>query len=158
MDRVSSDRFAADSGAEDDADARSTSTDDSLGRRSGDAPRSDAGTKAPQRPPPKDDDSAEEQSAGKQDDAASGKKKGSRLPLIILGIVVVLGAIGGGIWWYLHRDQVNTDDAYTDGRVVMMSPQVNGYVTVLAVNDNQFVHKGDLLVQIDPRPYEAARD
>ena len=28
----------------------------------------------------------------------------------------------------------------------------------LAVNDNQFVHKGDLLVQIDPRPYVAARD
>ena len=86
------------------------------------------------------------------------KKKGSKIPLIILAIVVVLGAIGAVIWWFLHRNQTDTDDAYTDGRVVMMASQVNGYVTVLAVNDNQFVHRGDLLVQIDARPFEAARD
>lgn len=98
-------------------------------------------------------------SSDKEDgDDAPKKKKGSKLPLIILAIVVVLGAIAAVIWWFLHRNQVNTDDAYTDGRVVMMASQVNGYVTVLAVNDNQFVHKGDLLVQIDPRPFEAERD
>lgn len=101
---------------------------------------------------------ADKQSSESKDDDSPNKKKGSKVPLIILAIVVVLGAIGGGIWWFLHRNQTNTDDAYTDGRVVMMSPQVNGYVTVMAVNDNQFVHQGDLLIQIDPRPYEAARD
>ena len=94
----------------------------------------------------------------KEKDGEGKKKKGSKLPLIILAIVVVLGAIGGAIWWFLHRDQAGTDDAFTDGRVVMMASQVNGYVTVLAVNDNQPVRQGDLLVQIDPRPYEAARD
>ena len=40
----------------------------------------------------------------------------------------------------------------------MIAPQVGGYVTKLAVNDNQFLHKDDLIVQIDPRPYVAARD
>ena len=104
-----------------------------------------------------DNDKPDEADQGDGKDG-KGKKKGSRLPLIILAIVVVIGAIGGGIWWYLHRNQTDTDDAYTDGRAVMIAPQVNGYVTVLAVNDNQFVHKGDLLVQIDPRPYQAAVD
>lgn len=61
-------------------------------------------------------------------------------------------------YWYLTKDQESTDDAYTDGRAVLVSPHVAGYVTVLAVNDNQFVHKGDLLVQIEPKDYKAARD
>ncbi len=99
------------------------------------------------------------ESDNKQDGDGDGKgKKNSRLPLIILGIVVVIAAIGGGIWWFLHRNQTNTDDAYTEGRAVLIAPQVSGYVVTLAVNDNQFVHKGDLLVQIDTRPYVAARD
>ena len=97
------------------------------------------------------------ESEGKDGDDGKGKKN-SRLPLIILAIVVVIAAIGGGVWWFLHRNQTDTDDAYTEGRAVLIAPQVNGYVVTLAVNDNQFVHKGDLLVQIDPRPYAAARD
>ncbi len=112
--------------------------------------RADAGTKS--KP-----DTDKKASSGKDGDDAP-KKKSSKVPLIILAIVVVIGAIAGGIWWFLHRNQGDTDDAYTDGRVVTIASQVNGYVTVLAVNDNQFVHKNDLLVQIDPRPFEAARD
>ncbi len=104
------------------------------------------------------DDGKDEEDGGKGGDGKGKKKPRSRCPLIILAIVVVLAAIGGGIWWYLHRNQIDTDDAYTDGRAVMVAPQVGGYVTQLAVNDNQFVHKGDLLVQIDPRPYTATRD
>ncbi len=118
-----------------------------------DAPTGDAGGKASEKPQPKD----EPDEAG-GDKPGEGKKKRSKLPLIILAIVVVLGVIAGGIWWFLHRNQISTDDAYTDGRTVMMAAQVNGYVTDLAVTDNQFVHKGDLLVQIDPRSYTAIRD
>ena len=116
--------------------------------------RSDAGDRAK---PAKNDQSSKDGEKSKDGEDAP-KKKGSKLPLILLGIVVLLAAIGAVIWWFLHRNQTDTDDAYTDGRVVMMASQVNGYVTVLAVNDNQFVHRGDLLVQIDPRAYEAARD
>ena len=102
------------------------------------------------------DDSEPEDDNGSEDDGE--KKKGSKWPLIILGIVVLLAAIGGGIWWFMTRNLVSTDDAYTEGRAIMIAPQVGGYVTKLAVNDNQFLHKGDLIVQIDPRPYVAARD
>ena len=56
-------------------------------------------------------------------------------------------------YWFLTRNQETTDDAYTDGRAVAIAPHVSGYVTALNVNDNQFVHKGDVLVEIDPRDY-----
>src|SRR5581483_11987651 len=52
----------------------------------------------------------------------------------------------------------STDDAYTDGNAIVIAPHVTGYVVTLAVNDNEFVHKGQLLVKIDPRDFVAARD
>ncbi len=73
--------------------------------------------------------------------------------LIVLGVVAA-----GGDYWYLTRDLESTDDAYTDGRAVAIAPQVSGNVITLAVDDNQFVHRGDLLIAIDPRPFRAARD
>ncbi len=84
----------------------------------------------------------------------------ARVPvgLIVMLLVVLALAAGGTYYWYLTKDEESTDDAYTDGRAVMIAPQVNGEVVTLAVTDNQFVHMGDLLVKIDPRLYSAARD
>jgi membrane fusion protein (multidrug efflux system) len=90
-------------------------------------------------------------------DGDTGKTPGKK-PLIILAIVVVLIVIGAVIWWLLTRNQVTTDDAYTDGDAVMIAPKVSGYVVQLHIGDNQFVHKGDLLVRIDPRDYQAQLD
>lgn len=137
-------------------DERARSEDAPQGRER-DRPNADAGTRQADKNQ-SGGDADENEPDDKDGDKAPKKKKGSRWPLIILAIVVVLAAIGGGIWWYLHRNQTDTDDAYTDGRAVMIAPQVGGYVTELAVNDNQFVHKGDFLAQIDPRPYTATRD
>ena len=58
----------------------------------------------------------------------------------------------------MTRNLEDTDDAYVDGRAIMVAPQVNGVVTALNVNDNQFVHKGDSLIEIDPRLYQASYD
>src|SRR5271169_993168 len=85
-------------------------------------------------------------------------KQRSKLPLIILGIVIVLTAIGGTVYWWTTRNEQSTDDAYTDGHAISIAPQVAGIALKLAVTDNQFLHAGDLLVQIDPRDYQAARD
>jgi membrane fusion protein (multidrug efflux system) len=72
-------------------------------------------------------------------------------------VVVLALMIGGGIWyWLATKNLENTDDAYTDGRAITISPHVNGYVVSLDVNDNQFVHRGDPLIHIDPRDYQAA--
>ena len=86
------------------------------------------------------------------------EKPRSKWPLIALGAAVAVALIGALIYWLMTKDQQSTDDAYTDGRAVVISPKVGGYVTQLAVADNQFVHAGDLLVQIEPRDYLAARD
>jgi membrane fusion protein (multidrug efflux system) len=57
--------------------------------------------------------------------------------------------------YYLHaRAYETTDNAFIDGSVVQISPKVGGYATKVAVNDNQHVKKGDLLVEIDSRDYE----
>jgi len=124
--------------------------------RSRSLPRGDAD---PSKQKPAKDDASGKQEDSKGDDGKEDKnKKNSRLPLVILAIVVVLGAVAGGVYLFLHRNQIGTDDAYTEGRAVLVAPQVSGHVVTLAINDNQFVHKGDLLVQIDTRPYAAARD
>ena len=96
----------------------------------------------------------------KGEDSAEGReeKPRSKWPLIALGIAVLAALIGGLIYWLATKDQQSTDDAYTDGRAVLISPKVGGYVTRLAVGDNQFVRRGDLLVQIEDRDYQVARD
>ncbi len=51
---------------------------------------------------------------------------------------------------------VSTDDAFTDGQPIAMAPQISGKIVTFNVTDNLFVHKGDLLLVIDPRSYVAA--
>ncbi|QSN64882.1 HlyD family secretion protein [Caballeronia sp. M1242] len=90
---------------------------------------------------------------GKEERKGPGKK-----PLIILGIIVVVLAIGALVWWFMTRNQETTDDAYTDGDAVTIAPKVSGYVVAMNIDDNRFVHKGDLLIRIDPRDYQAQLD
>jgi membrane fusion protein (multidrug efflux system) len=75
-----------------------------------------------------------------------------------LGVLLILAIGGGGWYWAATRNQVTTDDAYTDGRAIQVAPHVTGYVVSLDVADNAFVHRGQPLIHIDPRDYQAARD
>jgi membrane fusion protein, multidrug efflux system len=76
----------------------------------------------------------------------------------VLLLIVLVAAAGAATHWYLTRDEASTDDAYTDGRAITVAPQVAGTVVALHVTDNQRVKAGDLLLEIDPRAYAAARD
>jgi membrane fusion protein, multidrug efflux system len=68
-----------------------------------------------------------------------------------------LAAIGYGFhWWSTGRFLEDTDDAYVGGEVTVMATKVPGYITQVAVTDNQPVHAGDLLIKIDERDYRAA--
>ena len=49
-----------------------------------------------------------------------------------------------------------TDDATVRANSIAFAPEVEGRLVALNVQDNQRVHKGDLLFQIDPRPFEYA--
>jgi membrane fusion protein, multidrug efflux system len=73
-------------------------------------------------------------------------------------VIVMLAAAVATTYWYVMRDETSTDDAYTDGRAITIAPQVAGTVVALNVTDNQQVKAGDVLLEIDPRAYTAARD
>lgn len=88
----------------------------------------------------------------------SGSRRKKILPRIIFLVVIVIAALGATYYWWAHRNEVSTDDAFTDGRAVSVAPRVSGQVVALDVNDNQFVHKGQPIIQIDPRDYQAAVD
>jgi membrane fusion protein (multidrug efflux system) len=80
----------------------------------------------------------------------------SRKPLLIVAAVIIVAAVVALIVWIAHRNEASTDDAYTDGNVVNVAPQVAGYVVDLRVDDNMHVHRGELLVRIDPREFRAS--
>jgi len=69
-------------------------------------------------------------------------------------------ALGAWLINYLLVGQflVSTDDAYIAAYSSLTAAKVSGYVTDVAVNDNQPVTKGQLLVRIDPRDYQNALD
>jgi membrane fusion protein (multidrug efflux system) len=71
--------------------------------------------------------------------------------------VVVIAIIAAVVYWLLTRDLESTEDACTDGDASAYAAKVSGYVTRLNVDDNTFVHAGDLLLKIDPRDYITAR-
>ncbi|HZT56636.1 MAG TPA: efflux RND transporter periplasmic adaptor subunit [Burkholderiaceae bacterium] len=77
----------------------------------------------------------------------NGKRK---LLLRLVLLIVVVGAIGFGIWYYtIGRWYEGTDDAYVNGNVVQITPQVAGTVVRINADDGNLVHKGDVLVEID---------
>ena len=81
----------------------------------------------------------------------------NRLPLLILGAVAVLGILGWGLHYLtVGRFHVGTDDAYVDGNLVRLTPQVAGTVTAINTDETQFVHRGQVLVQLDPRDTQVA--
>jgi membrane fusion protein (multidrug efflux system) len=103
---------------------------------------------------PRDDEDKKKRDA----EAAQDKRRERARPWVRLGMVVVaVGLISGGLYYWLStRNIESTDDAYTDGRAITIAPHVSGYVVSLDVNDNQYVHRGDPLIHIDPRDYQAA--
>ncbi len=77
--------------------------------------------------------------------------------LLMIGIVTA-AALGSGVTYTAQLGKESTDDAVLETQVVTISPKINGYIIDLAVKDNQMVHKGDLLAQIDPTDYKLALD
>jgi membrane fusion protein (multidrug efflux system) len=74
-------------------------------------------------------------------------------PFIKVSFVAVLILLG--LAWYVFTGRVTTDDAQVDCHITAVAPQVPGYVVNLFINDNTQVKEGDVLVQIDPRTYQA---
>lgn len=69
-------------------------------------------------------------------------------PLVIAAISAVVYLNGGRI--------VSTDNAYVKARIIDVSSEISGQVTRVSARDNQRVSKGQLLFEIDDRPYQIA--
>jgi membrane fusion protein (multidrug efflux system) len=78
-----------------------------------------------------------------------------RVALILIIVVAVgLGAYYLVPWAITALNTVSTDDAYVNGHVTFVAARVPGQVSKVLVDDNDRVHKGDLIVQLDKRPNE----
>lgn len=86
----------------------------------------------------------------KKDNEPPPKKLKDRPVLLVVIAVVVIAAIAGGIlYWLDARQYETTDDAYVDGHIVRIAPQVSGYVLQVLVDDNQIVGPRQVLAVID---------
>jgi membrane fusion protein, multidrug efflux system len=74
---------------------------------------------------------------------------------IFLAAFVVLVLAGAFVWHYLSGFE-STDDAQVDAHLYPVSARISGYVQKVHVEDNQWVHEGSPLVEIDPKDYEVA--
>jgi multidrug efflux system membrane fusion protein len=77
-----------------------------------------------------------------------------RLGRIVSIAIVVAAVITGALVIIRTNDHPRTDDAEVFANFIGIAPQVDGPILQLAVQDNQYRKQGDLLFQIDPRPYE----
>ncbi|MCX5758607.1 MAG: HlyD family secretion protein [Candidatus Hydrogenedentes bacterium] len=80
------------------------------------------------------------------------KNKGGFLFVVLL-ILLALGGGGGCYYVRYALPFVTTDDAFIEAGVVRVSPQVNGQLLKVNVDDNQVVKAGEVLVEIDPQPF-----
>ena len=81
----------------------------------------------------------------------------NRRPLYVLGAVVLLAVIGWTFYYFAFmRGHATTDDAYVNGDLVRLTPQVSGTVIAIDTDETQFVHRGETLVQLDPRDTQVA--
>jgi len=75
---------------------------------------------------------------------------------VIFLVAAVLVIVGGLLLWRYLNTYESTDDAQADVHLYPVSARVSGYVIGVNVDDNQWVERGTLLVQIDPKDYEVA--
>src|ERR1700739_2037124 len=78
------------------------------------------------------------------------------IPFLITLAAVALAGLLGWAMWEAYMGAPWTRDATVRAYVVTMAPEVSGRIVELHVDDNKYVHKGDLLLVIDPTNYGIA--
>ena len=74
-------------------------------------------------------------------------------PAALLGLAA---AAITGHWWFTEGRWIQTtDNAYVQGDITVLSPRIDGDVIAIRVADNQLVHVGDALIELDPSDWQA---
>jgi membrane fusion protein, multidrug efflux system len=95
-----------------------------------------------------------QQNAASAQPQSNGKRK--RM-MTLLAVVILIAAIAYGFYYFLvARFHETTDDAYVNGNVVQITPQVTGTVIAVNADDTQTVKAGDPLVVLDPADSQVA--
>jgi membrane fusion protein (multidrug efflux system) len=81
---------------------------------------------------------------------------GKRFKPMLVGIALVLVLAVGGLHFFAQSmSYESSDDAFIDGHISNAAPKIAGRIDKVFITDNQLVKKGDPLVEIDPRDYDA---
>ena len=75
---------------------------------------------------------------------------------LIITVTAVVVIIAGLLLWRYFSSYESTDDAQVDVHLYPVSARISGYVIRVNVDDNQWVKKGDVMVEIDPTDYQVA--
>jgi membrane fusion protein, multidrug efflux system len=75
---------------------------------------------------------------------------------IVLGVFLLLGIGYGAYWAVFLRNTQSTDDAYVNGNVVPITPQIVGTVLAIEADDTDYVPAGKTLVRLDPADAKVA--
>ncbi|OYT93629.1 MAG: EmrA/EmrK family multidrug efflux transporter periplasmic adaptor subunit [Burkholderiales bacterium PBB3] len=75
-----------------------------------------------------------------------------------VGVIVLIALAWGGYEWTMSRHYETTDNAYVQGNVIQITPQIGGTVTAIYADDTDFVKAGQPLVQLDPADAKVALD
>ncbi len=102
------------------------------------------------------------QSSGTKDSDKQNRPDEEEIPepksgrkFIIIAVIILL-AIGAGIFYWRSTFTEDTDDAQVDGDLYQVSSRVTGQVIKVYVDDNQQVKVGDPIAEIDPKDYQVA--
>lgn len=76
----------------------------------------------------------------------------------VAGLVVVAGIAYAAYYALVLNHYESTDNAYVQGNVVQLTPQISGTVLAIKADDTDFVKAGQLLVKLDPADAQVALD
>ncbi|HEX4269639.1 MAG TPA: HlyD family efflux transporter periplasmic adaptor subunit [Steroidobacteraceae bacterium] len=75
---------------------------------------------------------------------------------LVAAAVVVAAVLVAGYYVLFMRNHVTTDDAYVNGNLVRLTPQISGTVVAINTDETQYVRQGQVLVELDPRDAQIA--
>jgi membrane fusion protein, multidrug efflux system len=90
-------------------------------------------------------------------DIRAGRTERRRKGFLLFGAAIVIAGLAYGAWWLFEvRFTESTDDAYVAGNIVAVTSRENGTVTALYADNTQAVHRGQLLIEMDPSVAEVS--
>ncbi len=81
---------------------------------------------------------------------------GRRRAFLIFFLVLLAAGVGIFLYWLNARQYESTDDAFVEMHLDPIASRVDGSIAKVWVEDNQFVHAGDPLVDLDPRDFQVS--